>query len=83
MGFNVLLEILRAFESLLAEIALVRLEWYVNTDVRCDVIALDGRSAAVAPSTRQVEIVGRLATNMTFTHMILEGKLEGSLQVVS
>ena len=66
-----LLEILRTFERLAAEVAFVRLERNVNTDVRSDVITLDCGSAAVAPLARQVQVVGALAPNVTFANVIL------------
>jgi hypothetical protein len=38
-------------------------------------IPLDSSSAAVAPSTGQVEIVGRLASNVLLTHVVLRIEL--------
>jgi hypothetical protein len=57
VSFDMLLQILRTFEGFLAEVALVWLQRYVNTDVRSDVITLDSSSAAIAPTTCQVQIV--------------------------
>jgi hypothetical protein len=71
MSLDVLLEILRTLEGLLAGVALVRLEWNMDTDVRSDVIALDSSRVAVDPSTSQVKIVGGLAADMTLTHVLL------------
>ena len=51
MGLDVLLEILGSFECLAAEVALVRLQRYVNTDVRSDVITFYSSRAAVTPLT--------------------------------
>jgi len=72
MGLNVLLEILRALEGFAAEVAFVRLEWHVNTNVRSDVVALDGGGTASAPCASQIEVVSALAPDVTFTHMVLE-----------
>ena len=71
VGLDVLLQILRALESFAAEVALMRLQWHVNTDVRSNVITLDRGGAAVAPLAGQVQVVGALAANMTFTNVIL------------
>jgi len=46
VSLDVLLEILRSLESLATEVALMRLEGNVDTNMRCDVIALDGGDAA-------------------------------------
>jgi len=72
MGLDVLLEILRPLEGLAAEVAFVRLEWHVDAYMRSDVVALDSSSAASAPCTGQVEVVGALAPNVAFTHMVLK-----------
>lgn len=65
------LEILWSLECLSTEITLVRLQRNVNTDMRCDVITLYSGSTARVPTTSQVEIVGRLATYMTLTDVVL------------
>lgn len=72
MGLDVLLEILWSLECLATEIALMRLEWDVDTDVRGDVIPFDSGSATCTPSACQVEVVRALATNMTLANVILE-----------
>lgn len=71
MSLDVLLQILRALESLATEVALMWLQGHVNTDVRSNVITLDRGGAAVAPLAGQVQVVGALATNMTFTDVVL------------
>ena len=71
VGLDVLLQILGALESLAAEVALVRLQGNVNTDVRGDVITLDGGGAAVAPLAGQVQVVCTLATDMALTDVVL------------
>jgi hypothetical protein len=71
MSLDMLLEILRTLEGLLAGVALVRLQRHMDTDVRGDVITLDSSGVAVDPSTSQVEVIGRLAANMTLTYMVL------------
>lgn len=71
MSLDVLLEILRTLECLSTEVALVRLEWYVNSDVRSDVITLDGGSSALVPAASQVEVVGALASNVLLANVFL------------
>ena len=66
-----LLQILGTLEGLAAEVALVRLQWDVNTDVRSDVVTLDRGGAAVTPLAGQVEVVGALAADMALTDMVL------------
>jgi hypothetical protein len=72
VSFDVLLKILRAFECLSAEIALMRLQGHVNPDVRSDVVPLDCSGAAVAPLAGQVQVVGAFTANMTFTDVVLK-----------
>lgn len=68
---DMLLEILGALEGLAAELAFVRLERDVNTDVRGDVITLDGGGAARVPLASEVQVVGALAADMALTDMLL------------
>ena len=72
MGLDVFLEILRTLKGLSAEVAFVRLERHVNTDVRSNVISLHGSRAAATPLAGEVEIVGALATNMALADVILQ-----------
>lgn len=67
-----LLQVLRPLEGLPAEVAFVRLERHMDTNMRGDVIAFDGGGAAIAPLTGQVEIVGALAANVSFANVILD-----------
>lgn len=71
MCLDMLLQILRALERLSAEVALVRLEWDVNTHVRGDVVALHSGGSARAPLAGEVEVVGGLATDMAFADVFL------------
>lgn len=66
-----LLQILRALESLAAEVALVRLQGDVDTNVRRDVVTLYSRSTAVTPLAGQVQVVGALATDMALADVVL------------
>jgi hypothetical protein len=68
---DMLLEILRSLEGFATKVALVRLEWDVHTNVRGDVITLDGRGPAVAPLACEVQVVGALAAYMTFANVVL------------
>jgi hypothetical protein len=75
MSFDVLLEILRTLERFATEIALVRLERDVDANVRSDVIALDRGRVAVTPAAGEVQVVRRLATDVLFADVFLEGQL--------
>ena len=66
-----LLKILWTLECFATEVALVRLQGYVNADVRGDVVTLDGGGATCAPLTGQVEVVGALATDVAFAYVVL------------
>lgn len=78
MRLDMLLEILRALESLATKVAFVGLERNVDTNVRGYVIPLDGGGTTVPPVARQIEIVCALATDMTITDMVLREKKERS-----
>lgn len=67
-----LLQVLRALEALATEVALVWLEWDMDTDVRRDVVALDGCCAAIIPATGQVQVISTLATDMALTNVVIE-----------
>ena len=71
MRLDVFLQVLGTLEGLAAKLAFVRFQRDVDSDVRGDVIALDGGGSAAAPLTGQVEVVGRLAADMTFTDVLL------------
>lgn len=71
MCFHMLLQVLRTFERLATEIALVRLQWNVDANVRGDVVTLHSRGAACAPLARQVQVVCAFATDMALAYMIL------------
>lgn len=66
-----LLEVLRPLEGLSAKIASVGLQGYVDADVRGDMVALHDGHAAATPTTSEIEVVGALTPNMSFTNMIL------------
>lgn len=72
MGFDVLFKVLRPLECLAAKFAFMRLQWYMNPDVRGNVITLDSRSSTSAPLACQVQVIGAFATNMSVANMILE-----------
>ena len=66
-----LLEVLRPLEGLSAKFASMRLQRYVDANVRGNVIAFHDSDTAASPPTGEVEIVGTLATNMGFTDVFL------------
>jgi hypothetical protein len=73
VGLDMFLEVLGTLEGLAAEITLVRFERDMHSNVRGDVIPLDGGGATAAPLARQVEVVGALATDMAFADVFIEG----------
>ena len=80
MGLDMFFQILGSLEGLATEFALVRLQRDVNADVRGDVVTLDGGGAALAPGAGQVEVVGRLAADMTLADMFLVTVRTGNSQ---
>ena len=72
MRLYVFLQILRAFERLATELASMRLQWHMDTNVRGDVVAFDDRDVAISPSAFEIEIVGALATDVSLADMILD-----------
>jgi len=73
-----LLQVLRSLEGLAAKVAFVRLERNVDADVGSDVVALHGGRAAGTPLTGEVEVIGALATDMSFTDMVLYSRVESA-----
>ena len=71
MGLDMFLEILWALESLATEFALVRLERDVDSNVGGDVVAFDSGGSTLAPLAGQVEVISRLAADMTLADMFL------------
>ncbi len=75
MGLDVLLEILRALESLSAEVTFVWLEGDVYSNVGCDMVALDGGGPAGLPATGEVQVVGALSADVLLADVVLERRL--------
>ena len=71
MCFDMFLEILWTLEGLAAELAAMRFQWDVDTDVGGDVVAFDDLDATCSPRALQVEVVGALAADVTFADVIL------------
>lgn len=71
MRLHVLLQILWALECLATELAFVRFQGNMDSNVGGNVITFDGGGAALTPRAGEVEVVGRLATNMALTNMFL------------
>lgn len=77
MGLDVLLQILGPLECLATEVALVWLQGDMHTDMRGDVVALDGGSIAVAPLAGQVQVVGAFAADMALADVFLSDPPRG------
>jgi hypothetical protein len=71
MGLDVFLQILGPLEGLATEVALVRLQRDMHTNVGGDVVTLDGGGVAVAPLASQVQVVGALAADMALADVFL------------
>lgn len=71
MSLDVLLQVLWSFESLATEFALVRLQGHMDTNMRGDMVSLHCGRSAVTPLTGEIEIICALATDMSFTNVVL------------
>lgn len=78
MGLDMLLQVLGALEGFATEVAFVRLQRHMHANVRSDMIALDSSRAARAPLAGKVEVVGALATDMSFAYVVLFARVEVS-----
>ena len=65
------LQILRSLESFSAELALVWLQWDMDSNMGCDMITFDSCCSTLSPCAGQVEIVCRLSTDMSFADVFL------------
>ena len=74
MGLDVLLQILRPLEGLAAKIAPMRLQRYMNADVRRDVVAFHNSDATGAPGTSEVKIIGTFTTDVALANMFLSSQ---------
>lgn len=74
LGVNtlMLLKVLRALERLATDIAIVRLERGVNSDVRSDVVTLGTADITSIPFASQAEVVRGLATDVIITQMLVD-----------
>ena len=75
MSLVVLLQVLRPLESFGTDRASVRFMWDMNTNMGRDVVPLDGLCLAVGPVALEVQVVCRLATDVTVADMLLDRKL--------
>lgn len=58
MRLDMFLQILWSLECFSAELALVWLQWDMNSNMRGDMIAFDSCGSTLTPGAGQVEIVG-------------------------
>jgi hypothetical protein len=72
VSLDVLLQVLRTLEGLPTEVAFVRLQWNVDSDVGGDVVTLDSCGSALIPSAGQVEVVRTLAADMLLADVLKE-----------
>lgn len=71
MGLDMFFQILRTFERFATKFTLVWFQGNVDSNVRGDVVAFDGGGTATTPLTGKVEVVGALAADVPFAHMLL------------
>ena len=71
MSLDMFLEILGTFESFATKFALVWFQGNMDSNVGGDMVAFDCRGTATTPLTRQVEVVGALAADVSFADMFL------------
>lgn len=72
VNFFVFLEVLRAFEGLFADLANMRFQRGVNSEMASDVIALCTRRVAVFPLASETKVVGALSADVLVAEMVVE-----------
>lgn len=72
VSLDMLLQILGPLKSFAAEFAPMGFQRNMDSNMRCNVIALDYRDGAITPGAGQVEVVGALATNVGIADMVLQ-----------
>jgi hypothetical protein len=65
------LEILRTLESFATELAFMRFQRNMDSNVGGDMIAFDSCGTAATPLTSQIEVVGTFSTDMSFADVLL------------
>lgn len=70
------LQVLRTLEGLATEVTFVRLQRDMDTDVRGDMVTLDGGGAAGIPPTGQIQVVCALSSDVLLTDMVLGARLD-------
>lgn len=68
----VFLEILWTLEGLAADVAVVGLEWSMDSDVRGDVVTLGTADVASFPLAGEAEVVGGLAADVVVAEMLVD-----------
>ena len=74
VSLDVLLQILRPLEGLAAEVAPMRLQRYMNADMRRDVVALHNCDATGTPGTSEVKIIGTFTTDVALANVFLSSQ---------
>lgn len=69
---DMLFQVLGTLEGFTAEVALVWLQRYMDTNMRSDMITLDSGGLALIPLASKVQVVGALAANMLLTYVLLK-----------
>lgn len=67
-----LFQILWTLERFATQVTLMRLQGYVNTDVRGDMVAFDRGRSTRAPLASEVEVVSTLAAYMALADVFLD-----------
>lgn len=81
MSLDMLFQVLGTLEGFTAEVALVWLQRYMDTNMRSDMITLDSGGLALIPLASKVQVVGALAANMLLTYVLIESF--GSVEFVA
>lgn len=72
MDLLVLLEVLGAFKTLIADLTRMRLERDMDTEVRGDMVAFGTGRIAVLPKASEREVISRLASDMVVTEVVIQ-----------
>ena len=71
MSFHMLLQVLGTLEGLATELATMRLQGHMNSDVRRDVVAFNDLNGTICPGALQIEIVSTFAADVFIADVVL------------
>jgi len=72
MSLFMLFEILRTLERLLANLAIMRFQWYMDSKMAGDMVPFNCDNITITPVAAQAQVIGRFSANMVVGEMNIE-----------